>query len=488
MASLTTPISSPRGAMLNLVRRLHFYIGLFIAPFIFVAALTGTLYVLTPQVENILYQDALFTQPQGQAKPLAEQIAVARQHTGPETKIYAVRPAPGATDTTRVQFVSADLAASESRSVFVDPYTLAIKGDMVVYGTSGVLPLRTWLDKLHSSLLLGDMGRNYSELAASWLWVAALGGMALWLSSRPRRKAKRITGRFAVSRHWHITLGILLLAGLLFFSATGLTWSQWAGGNIDAMRANLGWMTPQVHTNLHKTPATPSDPHAEHHDTTMVGMAMPDMDIATNATQSRPSVNAANGDWDKVLSAARTAGIGAARVELRQPKGEGRAWTVTEVDRSWPTHVDAVAVDPQSFAVTDHIWFDKFPLIAKLTRWGIDAHMGILFGLANQLILAAFGIGLCLMIALGYRMWWLRRPAVGQANPVQTLFTTWLALSLSARLATLLVAMALGYCLPVMGASLLAFVLVDLLRWRGQGRSSQGARNQLASISPGTKK
>lgn len=34
-----------RAAWLNLLRRLHFYIGLFIGPFIFVAALTGTLYV-----------------------------------------------------------------------------------------------------------------------------------------------------------------------------------------------------------------------------------------------------------------------------------------------------------------------------------------------------------------------------------------------------------------------------------------------------------
>ncbi len=48
-----------RAAWLNLLRRLHFYIGLFIGPFIFVAALTGTLYVATPQLENWLYHDAL---------------------------------------------------------------------------------------------------------------------------------------------------------------------------------------------------------------------------------------------------------------------------------------------------------------------------------------------------------------------------------------------------------------------------------------------
>ena len=41
------------------------------------------------------------------------------------------------------------------------------KRQMTVYGTSGILPLRQWIDYAHRSLLLGDSGRLYSELAAS---------------------------------------------------------------------------------------------------------------------------------------------------------------------------------------------------------------------------------------------------------------------------------------------------------------------------------
>ncbi len=51
---------------------------------------------------------------------------------------------------------------------------------MTVYGTSGILPLRQTIDYLHTSLMLAILGRLYSELAASWMWVAALGGIALW--------------------------------------------------------------------------------------------------------------------------------------------------------------------------------------------------------------------------------------------------------------------------------------------------------------------
>ncbi|MGJ0191428.1 DUF2534 family protein [Pantoea sp. RRHST58] len=461
----------PRGSLFNLLRRLHFYIGLFIAPFIFIAALTGTLYVLTPQIEHVLYASALTAEPQGTAQPLSAQVAAARHHAGEAAPVYAVRPAPGAEETTRVQFSQSDLGPSESRSVFIDPYTLQVKGDMTVYGTSGVLPLRMWLDQLHRGLLLGDVGRLYSELAASWLWVAALGGLVLWLGTRPRRKMKKPASGFAFARHWHITLGLVLSLGLIFFSITGLTWSQWAGGNIDKIRSELGWMTPQVRTALDASaPAASADPHADHH-------AMPQMDgmnmsgMAMPATPAR-AVNAPDADWDSVLNAARRGGIRAAKLELRQPKAAGQAWTVSEIDRSWPSQVDAVSVDPATFAIVDRVEFAHFPLVAKLTRWGVDAHMGVLFGWPNQLLLALFGFGLCASIVLGYRMWWIRRPALPAQNPAQTLLVAWLAMPRYAQATSLIVALALGWALPVMGGSLLLFVAIDLLRWRKAQRAA----------------
>ncbi|MEV6822610.1 PepSY-associated TM helix domain-containing protein [Nocardiopsis dassonvillei] len=65
---------------------------------------------------------------------------------------------------------------------------------METYGTSGALPARTWVDTLHRSLHLGDVGRLYSELAASWMWVVALGGVVLWAARnrRPRAGLRRL--------------------------------------------------------------------------------------------------------------------------------------------------------------------------------------------------------------------------------------------------------------------------------------------------------
>ncbi|MBB1200550.1 PepSY domain-containing protein [Enterobacteriaceae bacterium 89] len=439
---------TPRAAWINLLRRLHFAVGLFVGPFIFVAALTGTLYVATPQLENLLYRDALTAQIQGEPHPLAEQIAVAEQASGGHLALYAVRPSLTAGETTRVMFSDPNLGESENRALFIDPNTLAVKGDMTVYGTSGILPLRQWIDYAHRSLLLGDVGRLYSELAASWMWFAACGGIVLWFYTRPKR---RIKNRVQSARRLHVTLGWLLLAGMLLFSATGLTWSQWAGGNVDKLRAAFNWLTPQVNTQL-SGERMMEDPHAEHHAHGMsMDMAMMQPDLVT---------------FDDVLHLAQKAGIDARKLEIRPPKSHDRAWTVTEIDRSWPTQVDAMAIDASKMQVVDRTRFADFPLMAKLTRWGVDFHMGLLFGVVNQILLIAFGLALCVAIVMGYRLWWVRRPQPAKYNPLLTLTQSWCDLPVSGRIATFVIAILLGMAMPVLGVSLLLFMVVDVLRWR----------------------
>ncbi|WP_454674039.1 PepSY-associated TM helix domain-containing protein [Achromobacter pestifer] len=456
--------SAGRSALLALITRLHFYIGLFVGPFILVAAVTGTLFVLTPQIENLLYASQLRTASIGTAQPLANQVQAAQAHIGAGPRLFAVRPAPGAGDTTRVMFTQPGLGDSESRALFVDPATLEIKGDMIVYGTSGTLPFRTALDYLHRNLMLGELGRNYSELAASWMWLATLGGLVLWFAGRRRGGLANATAARSPrlrARRWHAVLGLWLALGLLFLSATGLTWSNWAGGRVDQLRAQLGWITPSVSLKLPgAAPAGQGEAGGEHahHHGAMAGH---------DAMAAQPMVSAQPADIDRILETARQGGIDSNQLEIRPPRTADQAWTVREVDRSWPTQVDTIAIDPATYAITSRADFQTFPLIAKLIRWGVDMHMGILFGWANQLLMAAIGLALSAMIVLGYRMWWLRRPAAGATG--QTLTQAWRELSWPGRVAAAAVAVALGWCLPVMGVSLLAFVAVDVLRsWRAQ--------------------
>lgn len=450
-----------------LLLRLHFYIGVFIGPFLLVAAVSGALYALSPQLERVIYAEALTGTTVEQPLSLDDQVVAAQTATGLEAPPAAVRPAePGST--TRVMFTDPALGASEHRGVFVDPGTGKVVGDETVYGTSGSLPLRTTIGELHRSLGLGEPGRLYSELAASWLGVIALTGLGLWAArwrrTRTGRRALLVpdtttTNTYRRTLSFHAATGVWLGLGFLFLSATGLTWSTYAGANVTDLRSTLGWSTPALEKTLEPTPtpvpspAAATDEHAEHsehgdhHDQAAVAAAV-----------------SGAGSFDAVLGTARDAGIDATLLEITPSPEAGMAWTVAEIDRSWPTQVDAVAVDATTGQVIGQVRFAEFGIMAKLAQWGVAAHMGVLFGLVNQIVLAALALGLAAMVIWGYLMWWRRRPtrATGLtfgAPPVRGGLrqASWLAVA-----GVAVVAVSLGVFFPLLGISLAAFLLLDL--------------------------
>ncbi|WP_375538061.1 PepSY-associated TM helix domain-containing protein [Microbacterium sp. SGAir0570] len=250
-----TPPPAPRrrrGWFGALMLRIHFYAGILVGPFILIAALSGALYAIAPTLEQGIYQRQLHAPVTDTQLTLAEQITIAQDHIGGEAALSAVRPAPEPGDTARVMFAQEGLAGSESRAVFIDPGTGEIRGDETVYGTSGSLPFRTWLSNLHRNLNLGEPGRLYSELAASWLGIVVVAGLALWIirirKSRTKRDfirpARKHTGYRRVFS-WHTSLGIWVVLGALFLSATGITWSTYAGANVSGLRTALDWGTPR---------------------------------------------------------------------------------------------------------------------------------------------------------------------------------------------------------------------------------------------------
>ncbi|MEV0599411.1 PepSY domain-containing protein [Streptomyces sp. NPDC050315] len=437
-------------ALRPLVLRLHFYAGLLIAPFLLVAAVTGLLYAGSLQAEKIVYAHELRTDARGTQLPLSRQVdAALRAH--PEGTLTAVRPSaePGAT--TRVALDVPGLGESESLAVFVDPYTGKVRGALESYGSSGALPLRATIDHLHRDLLLGEPGRLYSELAASWLWVVALGGVLLWLGRRrAARKLRGTTGRRR-TLSLHGTVGLWSAVGLIALSATGLTWSTYAGEHIGRIQDALGGATPAVSTEVPGMPPNmPGMDHGAH--------AQHEGHAGHGSTRAQPLDG-----LDATLRTARKEGL-SGPVEIRIPTAAAPAYVVQQTDKQWPAHLDSIAVDPASGQVTDRLDFADHPLLAKLTRWGIDVHMGVLFGLANQVALAALMAALILVIVWGYRMWWQRRPrrdsgfSAGRAYPRGA----WRQLPLPVLLPLAAVTAAVGWFLPLFGIPLLGFLVIDV--------------------------
>ncbi|MGP3924090.1 PepSY-associated TM helix domain-containing protein [Streptomyces sp. 8N616] len=453
--------TSARAALRPLVLRLHFYAGLLVAPFLLVAAATGLLYAASFQIEKAVYAHELRVPVGETTVPLARQVEAALD-AHPDGTLTAVWPSAETGATTRVLLSDPSVDEDKSLAVFVNPYTGEVRGALESYGGSGALPFRAWVSGLHSNLNLGEPGRLYSEIAASWLWVVALGGLLLWIG---RRRTARGSGgvrglllpeRGATGRRrtmsWHGAVGIWAVLGLVFLSATGLTWSTYAGENIDVLRTELRGATPAVTATLDGSDAGGGhgDDHSGHGDAgghEHAGGQGKDIGI------------------DRVYEIAEERKLTGGPIEIAAPSEEGTAYVVKQTDKHWPVHLDAVAVHPATGEVTDELRFADHPLLAKLTRWGIDAHQGLAFGLVNQLLLMGLALGLILLIVWGYVMWWQRRPTQDRrlrfGRPMPR--GAWRRVPLPVLLPLLVAAAVAGWLIPLLGIPLAAFLAADTL-------------------------
>jgi len=439
--------------------RLHFYAGILVAPFLIVAATTGLLYTLAPQIDRVLYGDELWVSEVGDRPlPLAEQVAAAQAfEVGFDVAAVRVSDDPGRTTT--VTFADPALTDDRQRSVYVDPYTGEVTGELVTW--SGSTPAVTALDDLHRNLLLGDVGRHYSEIAASWLWVVALGGFILWLRRRRTEARLRRTLLPDLSARgrrrtlsWHGAVGLWLIVGLLFLSATGLTWSRFAGERFTSLLTAVDATNPGVQTVIEGAGDPTAGQHAGHGGGSAAAFGTDQLEV--------------------VVDAAIEAGVSSPYVVT--PAGPGTAWTVAEDDDRWPVRQDELAVDPGTGDIVDsNLWAER-PVLSKLSTLGVAAHMGLLFGPVNQLLLAALAIGLLCVIFWGYRAWWQRRPR-GEGPPLGRAPRrgTWREVHPVTLASLVLGAVALGWALPWLGWTLLAFLLLDAALGVWRGRRTQAA-------------
>ena len=412
-----------RKAIRLLLRRIHFLAGLLIAPFLAVLAISGGLYAFTPQINDLLYGDQLYVAEPGSApRPVDEQVQAALT-AHPEADLKSVVVSADPERTTEVVLAAPGLDTSgghfggESLTVYVNPYTAAVQGDLVT--VNGRPPAQVWLRELHGNLNLGEPGRIYAEFVASWLPVVILGGVVLWLGAR---RGSGRTGR-ARLRGLHSSLGLWTAVGLLVLSATGLTWSKYAGARVDQLIEALDAKSPSL-------------------------------------TSADVEPLSARIDLERAVVVARDAGL-EGTLTLTVPTSAERPIKINESSEGLPVQNDSVAVDPYTGAVTGRVSWDDYPLLAQVTSLGIDAHSGTLFGLANQILLALLAAAALVLLALGYRMWWLRRPRGGGLASAPD--AVWRRMSPPLRVGVLVVGVALAWALPVFGGSLLAFLVIDAL-------------------------
>jgi uncharacterized iron-regulated membrane protein len=420
--------SDATGPLYRAVWRWHFYAGLFVAPFAIFLAVTGTVYLWQPQYEAWRYHD-LLTVPAGSAAVSADvQLAAARAAVPAGWRAESLQPAVAPDETTRIGFQPPphDPAAGAGLTVYTNPHTGAVVGQLREEDR-----LMNTVKQLHGTLLAGPAGQYVVELAASWALVLFLTGLYLvW--PRPRFAAwgfllprLRATGR-TFWRDLHAVPAVWCAIGTIFMLSTGLLWTNTAGGWYRTISAALGQGTPRAaDASAHRSellgwppplkaglaqkidglastpPAVAPGPH--HPGMTMPGVAsLPDGPFAHALSLDRVIALAAENHVPQPYSIGLPAG----------PRG---VYSVIS-DRSAPFKRTFLHLDQYSGRVLALVRFHDLGYLAQFFSWGIIAHEGRLFGLANQILGTLLAGGVVLLAVSGLLLWRQRRPATPVAE------------------------------------------------------------------------
>ncbi len=363
----------------NFFWRWHFYAGLIVTPVVLVMAITGAIYLLQPQIENLAYKDLLYLEENISEKPNHDAIIEATKKNFNAKRINSYQPPFALNQSAQIVLTSQD---GRKITAFIHPRTLASLGNI-----DESWRLMNIARNLHKNLMLGDVGRIITELAACWLIVMILTGFYLWwprgnkdrgtLIPNTKTKDRKIWGRkiwrefHAISRAW---VGFWLLLLLL----SGLPWSFVWGGLLSdfSTRANEGFPKAIFKERL----------------MSVSGGDLPE--VSMNQIFQTISKQNINHDF-----------------KIDYPWWEKGSYALMPL-RHGGNSQDVVYMffDRKSGEILSQYRWEDLGKVGRLTSLGVNFHEGRLFGKANQLLNLTAVILLLMLIITGFTMWWKRKP------------------------------------------------------------------------------
>lgn len=388
--------------------RWHFLAGLMVCPFAIFLSLTGAIYLFKPQIEQ--YQEAAINATAVHAGavttrlPMSHQVeALLAQH--PEATLKKLILAPPGDRSIEIELRDPDGRASV---YWLDKFS----GRVLASEFSDERFLQQ-VKKLHSELLLGNIGSYLVELAASWLIIIVVTGLYLWLSqplgAQPvKRLAMPMLKRLEPSKRWrslHGVVGFWFSLPILLLLFSGLPWTQLWGGGFDQLKAAADWQGPGQGwmVNLKSTESG--------NDTVVLPSSSlwqnrSDVDVMAVKAE-RASADIAM--LDVLLESSEIVAM-RPPVHVIPPKPNRGVWTF----RSMPaerSQRETLHFDQYSGGLIMHTQFSDHHPLERIVSQGIAMHEGALFGWLNQLLGLLTALAVTGISVTGLYLWWRRRPA-----------------------------------------------------------------------------
>jgi uncharacterized iron-regulated membrane protein len=429
--------------------RWHFYAGLYVVPFLTMLAVTGLVMVFFTGFQHRLGMN-IDVQPQATTAPVGTMAqAVLAQRPGAQLK-EVVAPK---SETRPAWFVVT--VDGRDEAVAVNPYTGELLRNVDKEHT-----VFAWAEKIHGTLLLGDLGDRLIEIAAGLgIVLIVTGAYMAWprggqgwtrvllpdLSARGRSAWKSL----------HVSVAFWVGLVLAFFLLTGLAWAGiWGGhfvqpwGSFPAAKWDDVPKSDATHAAL-ATPGLKEVPWG------LEQTPMP----ASGSSAGRPGIpDGQPVDLDTVDAYARSIGF-SGQFHIAVPRDDTGVYSISadsmSGDLSDPTGDRFVHLDQYTGRVLAEAAFADYSPMAKLMAVGIALHQGDM-GLWSAWANVLFCLAVLFLCVSGIVMWWKRRPAnagrlVAPRAPADA--------ALWKTGAVVMLAVALAF--PLSGAVLVAVLLLD---------------------------
>lgn len=413
------------------VWRWHFFAGLFVAPLAIVLAITGGIYLFSPQIngwfENRInqlpiaaYQDAKQSSPRDIDQVIKDLI-----DNHPKYRFNKLALAKEDDSTYEVTLQPKSSAHGQAPILV---WVNAADG-RVIKQQNPDRQITEFVKTVHGDLLSGKAGSLLVELAASWFIILIISGCYLyWPRGQSfgsvffpsfKNSGGRLTRRVLFRLHGAIAAWASIF--ILVFLLTGLVWSQVWGEGFKWVQDTAG--IPSQSQEFRVT--LKSDPQP-----TIVNKPVSIKTIAAKAKRENL----------------------APPVIVKPPK-PGGVWTVRSLHPNRAKRV-TLHYDQWTGEQKMRIEFAEKHWFKRLVSHGISLHEGHLFGALNQALGVIIVLAVILLAVTGPLMWWKRR-LPGTFSPP--------SLSVDHRIGKKLACLIIGLAifLPVAGVSLVIVMLLD---------------------------
>ena len=428
------------------VWRWHFYAGLYVIPFLLTLATTGLLMLWIAVLTGI--GDEKLTIPRGD-----HLLEVSALTTAAEAAV------PGSTATQYVASLSPDhiatvavLAGEVTTGVTLNPYTGKVLNQF---------PWRAgWYDFLtdiHGSLLIGDVGDWMIEAAASLGLLLLISGIFLHWPREGWAKALTVQTTAKGRAFWkslHGAVGLWISVLLVAFLISGLSWTGFWG-----TKFVQAWSTFPAE-KWDAVPLSDATHAAMNHGAAKeVPWALEQTPMPESGSLAGKQAITGPVTADSVAAFAEDLGF-QNRFQMNLPANDAGVFTISHDSMSNdgpdPAADRTIHIDQYTGNVLADVRYADYSPYAKLMAWGVAFHEGDL-GLWNIVLNTGFCLSVVLMAVSGLVLWWKRRPAGARlgAPPRPT--------DIPYAKGALLVTLALSLAFPMLGLTLLAVIVLDLV-------------------------